>query len=285
MLDRGIDSFIKQALFEDIGDGDFTTLCTIPKDAKGEAVFLVKESCVVAGLDLAKLICRNIDETLQCTFKYQDGDEVAKNTVIGKLNGRVHSILKAERLLLNCMQRMSGIATKTRRFVAMVAPFGCQILDTRKTTPNFRLAEKWAVKIGGGENHRFGLYDQILIKDNHITAAGGIESALARCEKYMTQHARLCPVVVEVKNEKEFQLAKKYDIVDRILLDNFSPEELKDVLKLNFNPKKITEASGGINEGNLVAYAQTGVDYISIGDLTHHVQAIDMSLKINTNVI
>jgi len=285
MLPKKIDSFIKEALFEDIGSGDLTTLSTIPEGTMGEATFWVKEPCVLAGIELAELICAQVDPKLSCTFDYMDGQEVTKNQAIGKLSGPIHAILKAERLLLNCMQRMSAIATKTRRLVQMVRPYGCKILDTRKTTPNFRICEKWAVKIGGGENHRFGLYDEILIKDNHIAVAGGIENALKSCQNYLNTHSIQCPVVVEVKTTQEFEIARSFALVSRILLDNFSPEGLKEALKLNKNPRIKTEASGGINELNLVEYAKSGVDYVSIGDLTHHIQSVDMSLKISNYVI
>jgi nicotinate-nucleotide pyrophosphorylase (carboxylating) len=285
MLPKQIDSFIKAALFEDIGSGDLTTLSTIPEGTMGEATFWVKEPCILAGIKLAELICAEVDPKLSCTFDYLDGQEVTKNQAIGKLSGPIHAILKAERLLLNCMQRMSAIATKTRRLVQMVRPYGCKILDTRKTTPNFRICEKWAVKIGGGENHRFGLYDEILIKDNHIAVAGGIENALKSCQNYLKIHSIQCPVVVEVKTTQEFEIARSFSFVSRILLDNFSPEGLKEALELNKNPRIKTEASGGINELNLVEYAKSGVDYVSIGDLTHHIQSVDMSLKISNYVI
>lgn len=285
MLQKEIDSFIKAALFEDIGSGDLTTLSTIPEGTMGEATFWVKEPCVLAGVELAELICVELDPQLRCAFDYLDGHEVTKNQVIGKLSGPTHAILKAERLLLNCMQRMSAIATKTHRLVQLVRPYGCKILDTRKTTPNFRICEKWAVKIGGGENHRFGLYDEILIKDNHIAVTGGIENALKSCQNYLNTHSIQCPVVVEVKTTQEFEIARYFPFVSRILLDNFSPEGLKEALELNKNPRISTEASGGINELNLVEYAKSGVDYVSIGDLTHHIQSVDMSLKISNYVI
>jgi nicotinate-nucleotide pyrophosphorylase (carboxylating) len=285
MLPKEIDSFIKAALFEDIGSGDLTTLSTIPEGTMGEATFWVKEPCVLGGIELAELICAEVDPQLSCTFDYLDGQEATKNQAIGKLSGPIHAILKAERLLLNCMQRMSAIATKTHRLVQVVRPYGCKILDTRKTTPNFRICEKWAVKIGGGENHRFGLYDEILIKDNHVAVAGGIENALKSCKNYLNIHSIQCPVVVEVKTTQEFEIARSFPFVSRILLDNFSPEGLEEALKLNKNPRISTEASGGINELNLLEYAKSGVDYVSIGDLTHHIQSVDMSLKISNYVI
>ena len=184
-MQQYIESFITNALFEDIGNGDVTSLATINKEQTGEAVFYVKEDCVIAGIDLAKMICNQVDPLLSTFFNFSDGEFVNKNTSIGTIKGSIQSILKSERLLLNCMQRMSAIATKTNYFVHLIAPYNVKILDTRKTTPNFRICEKWAVKIGGGVNHRFGLYDQVLIKDNHIKASGDIKKAIESCSDYL----------------------------------------------------------------------------------------------------
>lgn len=276
---KDIDSFITTALIEDIGDGDITSLATIDKEQKGEAVCYVKEDCIIAGIELAHMICTQVDPKLTVSFTAVDGEFVSKNTSIGTIKGSIQSILKLERLLLNCMQRMSGIATKTNYFAKLIAPFNVKLLDTRKTTPNFRVCEKWAVKIGGGVNHRFGLYDQVLIKDNHIKAAGDIKNAVESCEKYMNDNHLKIPVVVEVKNIEEFNSINEYEIIDRILVDNFKPIEIIELLKHN-TTNKIIEASGGINGSNIIDYAKTGIDYVSLGDLTHHVNSIDISLKI-----
>lgn len=278
-MQQNINLFIQNALAEDIGTGDITTLATIPKNNISEAICYVKEDCTIAGIELALQICRKVDEELIVEFTCKDGDIVNSNTAIGNIKGSTHSILKLERLLLNCMQRMSAIATKTRHFVQLIAPYRVQLLDTRKTTPNFRVCEKWAVVIGGGVNHRIGLYDQILIKDNHIKAAGGIQKAIEACINYMEVHQVKVPVIVEVKNETEFKIAESFPIVDRILLDNFEPVAIIDLLSNNITHKKL-EASGGINASNIVAYAKTGIHYVSLGDLTHHVSSIDISLKI-----
>jgi nicotinate-nucleotide pyrophosphorylase (carboxylating) len=234
---------------------------------------------VIAGIELAKMICKQVDAELQVQFSVQDGDIVTAMTPIGSITGKIQAILKLERLLLNCMQRMSAIATKTNHFAKLIEPYSVKLLDTRKTTPNFRVCEKWAVLIGGGVNHRMGLYDQILIKDNHIQAAGGIDKAIQACQEYLQINHLNVPVVVEVKNVEEFNIAKEYVIVDRILIDNMAPADIVSLLKHN-TTHKITEASGGINESNIVEYAKTGIQYVSLGDLTHHVNAVDISLKI-----
>jgi len=274
-----VNLFITNALSEDIGNGDITSLATIKKEQTGEAICYVKEDCIIAGIDLAKMICDQVDPLLIVSFKVKDGEFVCKNTAIGNIKGAVQSILKLERLLLNCMQRMSAIATKTNYFVNLIAPYNVKVLDTRKTTPNFRICEKWAVKIGGGVNHRFGLYDQVLIKDNHIKAAGTIKNAVESCMDYLKSNHLQIPVVVEVKNIEEFNCIKNYEIIDRILVDNFKPFEIKELLQHN-TTNKIIEASGGINASTIVEYAKTGIDYVSLGDLTHHVNSIDISLKI-----
>lgn len=274
-----LDRFIDDALAEDIGAGDLTSLATIKKGQTGSALFYVKEDCTVAGIELSEKICARFDRSLQKTFNVKDGDKIKSIDCIGEIAGSIHSILQLERLMLNCMQRMSGIATKTRRLVDMVEPFGVQILDTRKTTPNFRIGEKWAVRIGGGVNHRFGLYDQMLIKDNHVKAAGGVKNAIESCLVYREQSNSSVPLIVEIKNIQEFIIAKDFQEVDRILVDNCTPQEICHLVSLNDTGKKI-EASGGINASNILDYAQTGIDFISMGDLTHHVESVDISLKI-----
>ena len=279
MMQEVINQFIEQALKEDIGIGDITTLATVPHDQKGEAICYVKEDCIIAGIELAMMICNKVDANLLVNFSVSDGEQIKANSAIGKIQGSVYSILKLERLLLNCMQRMSAIATKTHFFVKQIEPYGVKLLDTRKTTPNFRVCEKWAVKIGGGVNHRIGLYDQILIKDNHIQAAGGIHKAILSCIEYVKSNNLTVPIIVEVKNLTEFNIAKEFEMIDRILIDNFKPTEIVELLKHN-TTHKLIEASGGINQANIVEYAKTGINYVSLGDVTHHVNAVDISLKI-----
>jgi len=274
-----IDQFIDTALAEDLGAGDLTSLATIEKGQTGKAFCYIKEDCTVAGIELSEKICSRVDPFLEVDFSVKDGDSIKAIACVGVISGSIHSILQIERLMLNCMQRMSGIATKTHRLVELVAPFGVQILDTRKTTPNFRICEKWAVRIGGGVNHRFGLYDQILIKDNHVHAAGGIQNAIESCLRFREQLNNKVPLIVEVKNSQEFVIAKDFQEVDRILVDNCTPQEIRQLVSLNDTGKKI-EASGGINASNIIEYAQTGIDFISMGDLTHHVESVDISLKI-----
>ena len=279
MMQEAINLFIVQALVEDIGNGDITTLATVRQDQKGEAICYVKEDCIIAGVELAGMICKKVDAGLIVDFIVKDGDQVRANSSIGKIQGSIHSILKLERLMLNCMQRMSAIATKTKYFVEQIAPYNVKLLDTRKTTPNFRVCEKWAVKIGGGVNHRIGLFDQILIKDNHIQAAGGIRNAINACIEFVKTNDLKVPIIIEVKNLNEFNIANEFEMINRILIDNFKPNEITELLKNNTRNKMI-EASGGINQDNIVAYAKTGIDYVSLGDLTHHVNAVDISLKI-----
>jgi nicotinate-nucleotide pyrophosphorylase (carboxylating) len=274
-----LNEFIENALAEDIGSGDITTMATIDEKQMGRAVFHVKEDCIIAGIELAIIICQKVDPLLQIKFNVKDGDSIEANNTIGSIEGYIHSILKIERLLLNCMQRMSAIATKTNYLATLIAPYNVQILDTRKTTPNFRICEKWAVRIGGGVNHRFGLYDQFLIKDNHIKAAGGIKNAIQSCISNKLKMNLALPIVVEVSNIDEFNIAKEFEEVDRLLIDNFKPDQIKNLLNLN-TTKKIIEASGGINASNIEEYAKTGINFVSLGDLTHHVLAVDISLKI-----
>lgn len=280
MMNTALVQFIQQAIAEDIAQiGDVTTMATIPKNQHGQAHFLVKEDCIIAGVEMAQCIAAQIDANLQLTFKVQDGEAVEQNKIIGHVEGSIHGILLAERLMLNCMQRMSGIATKTHHLKTMIAAYPAKILDTRKTTPNFRIAEKWAVRIGGGVNHRFGLYDMILIKDNHIKAAGGVPLALTATKEYCKQENLNVPVLIEVKNQEELLEALDFDFVSRILLDNMTPATVAAMVAINQHRKSL-EISGGVKEANIVAYAATGVDFISIGDLTHHIESVDISLKI-----
>jgi len=279
-MNQDLEQFIQQAIKEDIAQvGDITTLATIPKDQTGRAHFLVKEACVIAGVEMVTCIAQIVDANLHVQFTVQDGDTIIQNQMIGQVEGRIHSILMAERLMLNCMQRMSGIATKVHRLKTMIAGYPAKILDTRKTTPNFRMAEKWAVRIGGGVNHRFGLYDMILIKDNHIKAAGGVTLALEATQQYCATEKVHLPVVIEVKNQAELKEALAFDFVSRILLDNMTPATVAEMIAIT-QQRKPLEVSGGIHQDNIVAYAATGVDFISIGDLTHHIESVDISLKI-----
>jgi nicotinate-nucleotide pyrophosphorylase (carboxylating) len=279
-MNQDLEQFIQQAIKEDIAQiGDITTLATIPKDQIGHAHFLVKEACVIAGIEMVTCIAQKVDPNLHIQFTVQDGDTILQNQWIGQVEGRIHSILMAERLMLNCMQRMSGIATKVHHLKTMISAYPAKILDTRKTTPNFRIAEKWAVRIGGGYNHRFGLYDMILIKDNHIKAAGGVSLALEATKLYCAAEKMDLPVVVEVKNQAELKEALAFDFVSRILLDNMTPATVSEMIMIN-QQRKPLEVSGGIHQDNIVAYAATGVDFISIGDLTHHIESVDISLKI-----
>ena len=273
-----IQHFIKEALHEDLGDGDHTSLATVPASATGSASLLVKDTGVLAGVELAKAIFTYVDPNLNLTFFKQDGDWIEPGMTVLEVKGHSQSILKAERLVLNCMQRMSGIATYTRSLVQIIHGTKAKLLDTRKTTPNFRLAEKWACKIGGATNHRYGLFDMILIKDNHVDFAGGISAALEKAFAYNLLHGNKLAIEIEVRNEKELDEVLEIGGVQRIMLDNFSPSQLRDAVR-KINGRFITEASGGINETTLRAYAETGVDFISVGALTHHIKSLDLSLK------
>lgn len=272
-------NFIDQAIQEDVGDGDLTTLASLQNNHPATAKFLVKEDCIVAGIELAAQIFQRIDSAIVFTPVHHDGDFIHAGTIIGSVSGDVQSLLKAERLVLNAMQRMSGIASKTKFLVDKATPFGVTILDTRKTTPNFRICEKWAITIGGGKNHRYALYDQILIKDNHIKVAGGIKQALDNVSTYLHNKQLEVPVIVEVQDEDEFVIAIQYNMVTRILMDNFQPTTISEIIKKYHFTQKL-EASGGINQDNIDNYLQSGIHYLSIGELTHHIQSIDISLKI-----
>ncbi len=271
--------FIKAALSEDLGNGDHTSLATIPKNKIGQAHLLVKDEGIIAGLELSQQIFNEIDNSLIQNITAIDGQFVHYGDILFTVSGSVRSILTAERLVLNCMQRMSGIATTTNKYVKAVEEYGTKILDTRKTTPLMRYLEKWAVRIGGGQNHRFGLFDMILIKDNHVDSAGGIEQALQSAKKYLIENDLSIPIEIETRNIDEVQQALNAEIADRIMLDNFTPALLKEAIDF-INNKVVTEASGGITLDNIKAYAATGVDYISVGALTHSVKSLDLSLKI-----
>lgn len=273
-----IQNFIDLALAEDVGDGDHTSLATIPAEAKGKAKLLVKEAGMLAGVELALQIFGTVDPDLQVEVLLHDGANIRPGDIAFYVEGRTQSILKAERLVLNCMQRMSGIATKTNEIVQLIKDSGAKLLDTRKTTPGMRYLEKWAVRIGGGVNHRFGLYDMILIKDNHVDYAGGIKQAIKEARQYLKDQHKKLQIEIEVRNMKELQEVMDEGGADRIMLDNFSVAGLKEAVKL-VNGRYTTEASGGINPDNIEDYATTGVDYISSGALTHSVKSLDLSLK------
>jgi nicotinate-nucleotide pyrophosphorylase (carboxylating) len=275
--------FIQLALAEDVGDGDHTSLSTIPADAQKRARLLVKEAGILAGVEVAKAIFAEVDPAFQVDILMQDGASIKPGDIVLTVSGNARNILTAERLVLNCMQRMSGIATHTRELVDLLEGTRAKLLDTRKTTPNFRICEKMATKIGGAVNHRFGLYDQILIKDNHVDYAGGIEAAITKAVAYLAETGRDLKIEIETRNRSEVEEVLRVGQsdatrVDIILLDNFTPDGIRDMVRL-IDRRYVTEASGGIDETNLRAYAETGVDYISSGALTHQIKSLDLSLK------
>ncbi len=273
-----IDLFIKNAIAEDVGDGDHTSLSTIPQNTNGRAKLLVKEEGILAGVELALAIFNQIDPALTVETLLNDGDEIKPNDIVFVVTGNTHSILLAERLVLNCMQRMSGVATKTNRIVKRLAGYKTKVLDTRKTTPGLRYLEKWAVRIGGGVNHRIGLYDMILIKDNHVDYAGGIKNSILQANDYLKRTGKKLQIEIEVRNLEELQQVLEVGQVDRVMLDNFELPLLKQAVEF-VDGRFLTEASGGIVEANVADYAACGVDYISMGELTHSVKSIDLSLK------
>ncbi len=275
-------NFIEQALAEDVREGDHTSLSCISNDANGSARLLIKDTGILAGVELAEKIFFHLSPQILFTKILSDGSEMHKGQIAFELAGNARAILTGERLALNCMQRMSGIATLTNQFVKMVEGTKAKVLDTRKTTPLFRAAEKWAVKIGGGENHRFGLYDMILIKDNHIDYAGGIVNAIEAVKRYLLEKNLQLKVEIEARSINDVELILKTGSVDRIMLDNFSLSNLQEAIAL-INSKFETEASGGVTLETVRAIAETGVDYISVGALTHTYQSCDMSLKANIN--
>ena len=271
--------FIQLALQEDIGTGDVTSLSTIPENKYGHAKLLVKEPGVIAGVSIALQIMQKVDSKLEAEVFIHDGVLVNNGDIVLNLHGRVRSILQAERLLLNCMQRMSGIATTTKKYVDAVAGLPVKIMDTRKTTPLMRNLEKLAVKTGGGHNHRFGLYDMILIKDNHVDCAGGIKAALLAAKKYRDAYVPGTAIEIETRNFAEIEEALATEIADRIMFDNFSIDDTYKAVEIVSN-KSETESSGGIKLDNIRRYAETGVNCISVGALTHSVKSLDLSLKI-----
>jgi nicotinate-nucleotide pyrophosphorylase (carboxylating) len=274
-----VEDFISFALSEDVGDGDYTSLSTVDESKFGRAEIKIKEYGILSGISLAKKIFQTVDPTLEIQALSIDGNEVSTGEIVMNIDGSVRSLLKAERLVLNCMQRMSGIASQTRKYVLAVAGTDAKILDTRKTTPNFRQFEKQAVLDGGGMNHRFGLFDMILIKDNHVDASGGIRNALLKTADYMQLTGRKFPVEIETRNLQEVEEVMSTGIADRIMLDNFSPHMLKKAISI-IRGKIETEASGGITLENIREYALTGVQYISVGALTHSYRSLDISMKL-----
>ncbi len=274
-----IKDFIENALKEDIGDGDHTSLSTIPVAEVGTANVKVKETGIIAGLVLADQILNQVDSGLIVKVHVAEGSVVNPGDIVMTVKGKVRSLLTAERLVLNCMQRMSGIATLTKKYVDALKGTNTKVLDTRKTTPNFRMYEKWAVQLGGGTNHRFGLYDMILIKDNHVDAAGGIRNAIERANEYISKIGKKLLIEIETRNLEEVNQVLAIGKVNRIMLDNFSPELLKKAVLL-IDKKFETEASGGITLETIRSFAESGVDFISVGALTHSHKSLDISMKI-----
>ena len=273
-----LNDFIANALKEDVGDGDHTSLACIPSSKKAKARLLVKENGIVAGVELARIIFEKVDKSLFCKVLIKDGEKIRKGDVVFSVEGKARSILTAERLVLNCMQRMSGIATATHRLVRSCEGTKTRVVDTRKTTPGFRLLEKWAVRIGGGGNHRFGLYDMILIKDNHVDYASGIKNAIETANNYLRKKNKKLKIEIEARNLTEVKEILAVGKIHRIMLDNFTATDLKKAVHL-IGKKYETEASGRITEKNIRTYARSGVNLISVGALTHSVKSLDMSLK------
>ena len=277
-VDELIDSLIDLAFAEDIGDGDHTTLCCIPADAMGKSRLLIKEAGVLAGVEVAKEIFHRFDPTMKVEVLIEDGTEVKSGDVAMVVEGKIQSLLQTERLMLNVMQRMSGIATMTRRYVKQLEGTRTRVLDTRKTTPGLRMLEKAAVKIGGGVNHRIGLFDMILLKDNHVDFAGGIDKAIQRAKEYCQAKGKDLKIEIEVRNFDELNQVLAIGGVDRIMLDNFTPENTRKAVEI-IAGRYETESSGGITFDTLRDYAECGVDFISVGALTHSVNGLDMSFK------
>ncbi|MFY8180861.1 MAG: carboxylating nicotinate-nucleotide diphosphorylase [Flavobacterium sp.] len=269
---------IQNAIREDVGDGDHSSLACIPADAQGKAKLLVKDNGIIAGVEFAKMVFNYVDANMKVETFITDGSTVKYGDVVFHVSGSSQSILKAERLVLNSMQRMSAIATKTRKYVDLLEGTNTKVLDTRKTTPGFRACEKWAVKIGGGENHRFALYDMVMLKDNHNDFAGGITKAINKTKEYLKANNKDLKIIVEARNLDEIKEILQNDGVYRILIDNFNFEDTKKAVAL-IGTKCLTESSGNINENTIRQYAECGVNYISSGALTHSVYNMDLSLK------
>jgi len=269
---------IRHALQEDIGSGDHSSLAAIPETAKGKMKLLAKENGIIAGIEVAKEVLQQVDPSISMKYFFKDGYEICVGDIVFELEGYARGMLTAERTLLNFMQRLSGIATVSKQYADAVKGTKTKILDTRKTTPNLRVLEKYAVKIGGSENHRFGLYDMIMLKDNHIDFSGGIENAIDATHNYLKKNKLDLKIEIETRTIEEVKRVIKHGKIDRIMLDNFTPEAINEAM-LWIDGKYETEASGGITLKNIKEYVQTGVDYISIGALTHHILSLDLSLK------
>lgn len=273
-----IDELLDLSFAEDIGDGDHTTLCCIPADEMGKSRLIIKEEGILAGVDIALMVFKKFDPTLKTTLFMHDGDKVKPGDIAFEVEGKVQSLLQTERLMLNIMQRMSGIATVTHKYMEELKGLKTKVLDTRKTTPGMRLLEKEAVKIGGGVNHRIGLFDMILLKDNHVDFAGGIKNAITKAHEYLKKNNKDLKIEIEVRNLDELRQVLEVGGVDRIMLDNFTPDLTREAVKI-IDGKYETESSGGITFSTLRAYGECGVDYISVGALTHSVKGLDMSFK------
>lgn len=274
-----LSQFIETALAEDIGDGDHSSLGAIPKDLIGRAQLIIKGDGIIAGIELAEKIFKTFDSSISITLHKKDGDIIKKGEIAFVVEGPARSLLTTERLVLNCMQRMSGIATYTQHLRSLIKDTSAQLMDTRKTTPNFRVCEKWAVLIGGGQNHRFALYDMVMLKDNHVDMAGGIEKAIASTQAYLKSKNKKLKIEIETRSIEEVKEAVRVGGIDVIMLDNMSLTDMKKAVAL-INGKYMTEASGGINEDTIKDVALCGVNYISIGALTHSVKSLDLSLKV-----
>lgn len=277
-MTKDLEKLIPLWFAEDIGDGDHTTLSCIPDDAQGKSQLIIKEEGILAGVDVAREVFHSFDPELKMTVFIHDGTKVKKGDIAFVVEGKIQSLLQTERLMLNIMQRMSGIATRTSEYVKLLEGTKTRVLDTRKTTPGLRMIEKEAVKIGGGVNHRIGLFDMILLKDNHVDFAGGIENAINRAKNYLKEKDKNLKIEIEVRNFEELQQVMNVGGVDRIMLDNFTPENTKKAVEI-IAGKYETESSGGITFDTLRTYAECGVDYISVGALTHSVKSLDMSFK------
>jgi len=278
MNDTLVQKLIELAILEDIGDGDHSSLSCIPQNVMGEVKLMLKQPGIIAGIGIAEIIYRTIDSEILFTPTLTDGTAVSHGDFAFTAKGKVHSLLQAERIVLNVMQRMSGIATQTRQYVKIVEGTKAKILDTRKTTPGMRILDKMAVKIGGGYNHRMGLFDMIMLKDNHIDFAGGIQQAIRKSNEYLKKTGRKLPIEVETRNLDDIKIVLEIGGVDRIMLDNFTVELTREAVQLIDGRIEI-ESSGGITFETIRAYAETGVDYISVGALTHQIKSLDMNLK------
>ncbi len=273
-----VEELIALAIREDIGDGDHTSLASIPADARGRMKLLVKERGVIAGVEVAEMVFRRLDPDVRLEILIQDGTPVEVGDIVFYVEGRTRTLLQSERIILNIMQRMTGVATETARYVRLVEGTGCRILDTRKTTPGSRVLDKMAVKLGGGENHRMGLFDMILLKDNHIDFAGGIVPAIEGVRHYLAEKGKELPIECEVRSLDDIDLVFEAGGVDRIMLDNFDLEQTRRAVA-KIDGRCEIESSGGIRDGNLRDYADCGVDFISVGALTHQIKSVDLSLK------